>query len=73
MILTSSMCQIIGEANHLSGCSFSPQNNFIHPSAELGSKSTVSDSDTRTYLIVFLPDDYIVVFVDLGGATLYAW
>ncbi|KAJ8450579.1 hypothetical protein Cgig2_020216 [Carnegiea gigantea] len=32
---------IIGEANHLSGCSFSPQNNFIHPSAELGSKSTV--------------------------------
>ncbi|GKV01518.1 hypothetical protein SLEP1_g14067 [Rubroshorea leprosula] len=33
---------IISEANHLSGHSFSAHNNIIHPSAELGSKTTVS-------------------------------
>ncbi|KAJ4724518.1 translation initiation factor eIF-2B subunit gamma [Melia azedarach] len=32
---------VIGEANHLSGYSLSAQNNIIHPSAELGSKTTV--------------------------------
>ncbi|KAL6009864.1 hypothetical protein ACLOJK_000295 [Asimina triloba] len=32
---------VIGEANHLSGYSFSAHNNIIHPSAELGSKTTV--------------------------------
>ncbi|XP_043719302.1 translation initiation factor eIF-2B subunit gamma [Telopea speciosissima] len=32
---------VIGEASHLSGYSFSIQNNIIHPSAELGSKTTV--------------------------------
>ncbi|KAM4084078.1 hypothetical protein ACJW30_08G106100 [Castanea mollissima] len=32
---------VIGEASHLSGYSFSPQNNIIHPSAELGLKTTV--------------------------------
>ncbi|XP_058107375.1 uncharacterized protein LOC131250961 isoform X2 [Magnolia sinica] len=32
---------VIGEANHLSGYSFSAQNNIIHPSAELGAKTTV--------------------------------
>ncbi|GMH05631.1 hypothetical protein Nepgr_007471 [Nepenthes gracilis] len=32
---------VIGEANHLSGYSFSAQNNIIHPSAERGSKTTV--------------------------------
>ncbi|KAL5766210.1 hypothetical protein ACOSP7_016827 [Xanthoceras sorbifolium] len=32
---------VIGEANHLSGYSFSVHNNIIHPSAELGSKTTV--------------------------------
>ncbi|GAB4849495.1 hypothetical protein Ancab_004289 [Ancistrocladus abbreviatus] len=32
---------VIGEASHLSGYSFSAQNNIIHPSAELGSKTTV--------------------------------
>ncbi|XP_074263010.1 uncharacterized protein LOC141585849 [Silene latifolia] len=32
---------VIGEASHLSGYSFSPQNNIIHPSAEIGSKTTV--------------------------------
>ncbi|GLT66932.1 hypothetical protein SLA2020_392720 [Shorea laevis] len=32
---------IIGEANHLSGHSFPAHNNIIHPSAELGSKTTV--------------------------------
>ncbi|GLT81805.1 hypothetical protein SLE2022_002370 [Rubroshorea leprosula] len=32
---------IISEANHLSGHSFSAHNNVIHPSAELGSKTTV--------------------------------
>ncbi|KAH9741828.1 NTP transferase domain-containing protein [Citrus sinensis] len=32
---------VIGEANHLSGYNFSAQNNIIHPSAELGSKTTV--------------------------------
>ncbi|GAB4846437.1 hypothetical protein Ancab_025442 [Ancistrocladus abbreviatus] len=32
---------VVGEANHLSGYSFSAQNNIIHPSAELGSKTTV--------------------------------
>ncbi|CAM8881412.1 unnamed protein product [Rhodiola kirilowii] len=32
---------VIGEANHLSGYSFSSHNNIIHPSAELGSKTTV--------------------------------
>ncbi|GKV50973.1 hypothetical protein SLEP1_g57650 [Rubroshorea leprosula] len=33
---------IISEANHLSGHSFSAHNNIIHPSVELGSKTTVS-------------------------------
>ncbi|KAK7359247.1 hypothetical protein VNO77_01200 [Canavalia gladiata] len=33
--------EVIGEANHLSGYSFSAQNNVIHPSAELGAKTTV--------------------------------
>ncbi|KAJ8466113.1 hypothetical protein OPV22_028665 [Ensete ventricosum] len=32
---------VVGEASHLSGYSFSAQNNIIHPSAELGSKTTV--------------------------------
>ncbi|XP_008451049.1 uncharacterized protein LOC103492452 isoform X1 [Cucumis melo] len=32
---------VIGEASHLSGYSFSAQNNIIHPSAQLGSKTTV--------------------------------
>ncbi|XP_048434448.1 translation initiation factor eIF-2B subunit gamma isoform X1 [Pyrus x bretschneideri] len=32
---------VIGDASHLSGYSFSAQNNIIHPSAELGSKTTV--------------------------------
>ncbi|WOL15870.1 hypothetical protein Cni_G24651 [Canna indica] len=32
---------VIGEASHLSGYSFSAQNNIIHSSAELGSKTTV--------------------------------
>ncbi|KAG1327740.1 translation initiation factor eIF-2B subunit gamma [Cocos nucifera] len=32
---------VVGEASHLSGYSFSSQNNIIHPSAELGSKTTV--------------------------------
>ncbi|GKV28858.1 hypothetical protein SLEP1_g37849 [Rubroshorea leprosula] len=31
---------IIGEANHLSGHSFSAHDNIIHPLAELGSKTT---------------------------------
>ncbi|KAK4753721.1 hypothetical protein SAY87_001825 [Trapa incisa] len=33
--------EVAGEANHLSGYSFSAHNNIIHPSAELGSKTTV--------------------------------
>ncbi|XP_021630639.1 translation initiation factor eIF-2B subunit gamma isoform X2 [Manihot esculenta] len=32
---------VIGEANHLSGYSFSAHNNVIHPSAQLGLKTTV--------------------------------
>ncbi|XP_076927791.1 uncharacterized protein LOC143591484 [Bidens hawaiensis] len=32
---------VIGDASHLSGCSFSVHNNVIHPSAVLGSKTTV--------------------------------
>ncbi|GLT66953.1 hypothetical protein SLA2020_392930 [Shorea laevis] len=32
---------VIIEANHLSGHSFSAHNNIIHPSAKLGSKTTV--------------------------------
>ncbi|XP_049380232.1 uncharacterized protein LOC125844911 [Solanum stenotomum] len=32
---------VICDASHLSGYSFSPQNNIIHPTAELGSKTTV--------------------------------
>ncbi|KAM5577923.1 hypothetical protein ABKV19_008314 [Rosa sericea] len=32
---------VIGDASHLSGYSFSAHNNIIHPSAELGSKTTV--------------------------------
>ncbi|KAL8159404.1 hypothetical protein V2J09_000941 [Rumex salicifolius] len=32
---------VIGDANHLSGYSFSAHNNIIHSSAELGSKTTV--------------------------------
>ncbi|XP_021734277.1 translation initiation factor eIF-2B subunit gamma-like [Chenopodium quinoa] len=32
---------VIGEASHLSGYTFSPQHNSIHPSAEIGSKTTV--------------------------------
>jgi translation initiation factor eIF-2B subunit gamma len=34
--------QVVGEANHLSGYSFSAHNNIIHPSVVLGSKTTVS-------------------------------
>ncbi|CAA0403667.1 putative nucleotidyl transferase domain, nucleotide-diphospho-sugar transferase [Arabidopsis thaliana] len=32
---------VIGESNHLSGYSFSAHHNIVHPSAELGSKTTV--------------------------------
>ncbi|KAG0471709.1 hypothetical protein HPP92_016255 [Vanilla planifolia] len=32
---------VVGDAGHLSGYSFSLQNNIVHPSAELGLKSTV--------------------------------
>ncbi|GAA0138266.1 translation initiation factor [Lithospermum erythrorhizon] len=32
---------VIGDANHLSGYDFSAQNNIIHPTAVLGSKTTV--------------------------------
>ncbi|KAG6413994.1 hypothetical protein SASPL_126710 [Salvia splendens] len=32
---------VVGEASHLSGYTFSAQNNIIHPSAVLGSKTTV--------------------------------
>lgn len=32
---------VVGEAGHLSGYSFSAQNNIVHASAELGSKTTV--------------------------------
>ncbi|OIT38624.1 PREDICTED: translation initiation factor eIF-2B subunit gamma [Nicotiana attenuata] len=32
---------VIGDASHLSDYSFSPQNNIIHPTAVLGSKTTV--------------------------------
>ncbi|XP_010493020.1 PREDICTED: translation initiation factor eIF-2B subunit gamma [Camelina sativa] len=32
---------VIGDANHLSGYSFSAHHNIVHPSAELGSKTTV--------------------------------
>ncbi|KAK7400118.1 hypothetical protein VNO78_11318 [Psophocarpus tetragonolobus] len=32
---------VIGEASHLSGYSYSAQNNVIHPSAELGAKTTI--------------------------------
>ncbi|PIN24917.1 Translation initiation factor 2B, gamma subunit (eIF-2Bgamma/GCD1) [Handroanthus impetiginosus] len=32
---------VVGDANHLSGYTFSAQNNIIHPSAILGSKTTV--------------------------------
>ncbi|XP_066386686.1 uncharacterized protein [Miscanthus floridulus] len=32
---------VIGEASHLSGYSFSAQNNIIHPSSVLGSKTTI--------------------------------
>ncbi|KAF8398189.1 hypothetical protein HHK36_017115 [Tetracentron sinense] len=32
---------VIGDASHISGYSFSVHNNIIHPSAELGSKTTV--------------------------------
>jgi hypothetical protein len=35
-------CQVIGDASHLSGYSFSSHNNIIHPSAQLGSRTTVS-------------------------------
>ncbi|CAN6483855.1 unnamed protein product [Victoria cruziana] len=34
---------VVGEANHLLGCSFSDHGNLIHPSAELGSKTTVGN------------------------------
>ncbi|OAY80535.1 Translation initiation factor eIF-2B subunit gamma [Ananas comosus] len=33
--------EVVGEASHLSGYYFSAQNNIIHPSAVLGSKTTV--------------------------------
>lgn len=36
--------QVVGDASHLSGYTFSAQNNIIHPSAVLGSKTTVSIS-----------------------------
>ncbi|KAL6879666.1 hypothetical protein ACP4OV_012325 [Aristida adscensionis] len=32
---------VVGEANHLSGYAFSAQNNIIHPSSVLGSKTTI--------------------------------
>ncbi|KAL0823773.1 hypothetical protein Bca101_047450 [Brassica carinata] len=32
---------VIGDANHLSGYTFSSHHNIVHPSAELGSKTTV--------------------------------
>lgn len=34
--------QVVGDANHLTGYTFSSHNNIIDPSAELGSKTTVS-------------------------------
>ncbi|KAH0907064.1 hypothetical protein HID58_038891 [Brassica napus] len=35
------LINVIGDANHLSGYSFSAHHNIVHPSAELGSKTTV--------------------------------
>ena len=56
--------QVIGEASHLSRYPFSAHNNFIHPSAEMGSKSTV-----RSVIFVFFPSFFIcqemcLVFLD---------
>lgn len=50
-----SMGQIIGEASHLSGYSFSAHNNIIHPSAELGAKTTVSWMDALKNTVLQLP------------------
>ena len=41
-VLLTAILQVIGEASHLSGYSFSSHNNIIHPSCVLGSKTTVS-------------------------------
>ncbi|KAJ0771920.1 hypothetical protein HanPI659440_Chr07g0274511 [Helianthus annuus] len=38
---------VIGDASHLSGCTFSVHNNVIHPSAVLGSKTTISYLPSR--------------------------
>ncbi|KAH9790333.1 NTP transferase domain-containing protein [Citrus sinensis] len=43
---------VIGEANHLSGYNFSAQNNIIHPSAELGSKTTVVNSVVMNHVTI---------------------
>ncbi|XP_048324253.2 uncharacterized protein LOC107410292 isoform X3 [Ziziphus jujuba] len=43
---------VIGEARNLSGYSFSTQNNIIHPSAELGSKTTVVNSVVMNHVTI---------------------
>ncbi|KAE9462313.1 hypothetical protein C3L33_05767, partial [Rhododendron williamsianum] len=65
---------VIGEASHLSGYSFSAHNNIIHPSAVLGSKTTVSN----TLLIPsWKTNDFVgligfALLSNEGGATMHA-
>ncbi|KAK1317339.1 hypothetical protein QJS10_CPA05g00716 [Acorus calamus] len=43
---------VIGEASHLSGYSFSTQNNIILPSAQLGSKTTIVNSIVMNHVTI---------------------
>jgi len=80
-------CQVIGDASHLSGYSFSAHNNVIHPSAQLGSRTTVSLVNLKnlTSKTTCLRNNsscglclvHLVVYLDVnlmsvGGASLYA-
>ncbi|KAL0285300.1 UNVERIFIED_CONTAM: Translation initiation factor eIF-2B subunit gamma [Sesamum calycinum] len=43
---------VTGDANHLSGYTFSAQNNIIHPSAVLGSKTTIANSVVLNHVTI---------------------
>lgn len=68
--------QVTGEASHLSGYTFSAHNNIIHPSAELGSKTTVWFKLNQFERFVAITEKMHsrnnMVFIIVGGSKLCA-
>ncbi|CAH8286123.1 unnamed protein product [Eruca vesicaria subsp. sativa] len=62
MDVNRDVSHVSGDANHLSGYSFSAHHNIVHPSAELGSKTTVNPVHV---CICFVSFDHTLTFCGL--------